>query len=75
MRLDIRKSFRSHETRTYSCTDNIPLNSTIQVKVNGKITPCKTTSHRKGDLVEVSANGKKFLATWWFGKWETRTQI
>lgn len=55
--------------RTYSCTQNIALGSTITVKLNGKKVPMKTTSHRRKDLIEATANGKKHLCEWWFGEW------
>ena len=48
---------------------NLPLNSTIQVTINKKVTPCKTTSLRKNDLVEAKANGKKYLCRWISGEW------
>ncbi len=79
MRPDIRKTMvnKYHLGNTYSqnTSKELPLNSTISVKINGKFTPCKTTTHRNGDLVEVTANGKKYLADWWMGEWIANKQI
>lgn len=70
MRLDIREQMRrSRDSRTVSCSANLPINSTITVRINKKKTPCKTTIARKGNLVEATANGKKYLCEWWFGEW------
>lgn len=69
MRPDIRQQVRRSESKTMFCTVNLPINSTITVTINRKKTPCKTTIARKGDLVEATANGKKYLCEWWFGEW------
>lgn len=77
MRMDIRRGLgglskyriEREDRRTISCNQNIALNSTIAVKVGKKLVPMKTTSHRKRDLIEATANGKKHLCTWWMGEW------
>jgi hypothetical protein len=74
--MEIRRSLRDREEcRTISCSQNIALGTTIQVKVAGKIVPMKTTSHRNRDLIEATANGKKYVACWWFGEWTARRNL
>ncbi len=76
MRMDIRHSLRDRrESRTISCSKNLALGTTIQVKVKGKIVPMKTTTHRNGDLVEANANGKKYVAEWWMGEWVAKRDL
>ncbi len=73
MRMDIRDSLRyrmrEERYRVDSCRDNIALGSIIKVKVGKKVIPMKTTTHRKGDMIEATANGKKYVCSWWDGQW------
>lgn len=71
MRMDIRESLRYRdESRRYrSCSDNIALGSVIKVKVGKKIVPMNTKTHRFGDMITATANGKTYTCTWWLGEW------
>lgn len=65
------RQINRRESRYLSCGDNIALNSVIKVKVGNKIIPMKTTTHRHGDMIEATANGKKYLCDWWMGQWSS----
>lgn len=65
----IERQINIRHDKFYSNNENIALGSVIKVKVGKKVIPMKTTTHRHGDMIEATANGKKYHCSWWMGEW------